>query len=144
MEIRKALKEEYVDILRLQYLFASPFKEKDVLYEFNENPVSEIYVAVIDNRVVGYIDFWITFDSATIAQLAVDIPYQKQGVASQLLKKAFEVLKKENVCFFTLEVRDHNIPAINLYEKNGFKRITIKKGYYTNGDDAIYMVKGIF
>ena len=44
----------------------------------------------------------------------------------------------ENV---TLEVRESNQAAINLYKKNGYEEVVIKKHYYSNGENAIYMVK---
>ena len=38
----------------------------------------------------------------------------------------------------TLEVKQTNASAIHLYEKNGFKKVAIRKGYY-NGIDGILM-----
>ena len=38
----------------------------------------------------------------------------------------------------SLEVRENNIPAISLYEKNGFEKKAIRKGYY-KGIDGILM-----
>ena len=43
----------------------------------------------------------------------------------------------------TLEVRVSNTPAINLYKKLGFIVVTTKKQYYSDGEDAYYMVKGV-
>ena len=39
----------------------------------------------------------------------------------------------------TLEVASQNTIAIHLYEKMGFQKISIRKNYYRNGDDAIIM-----
>ena len=38
----------------------------------------------------------------------------------------------------TLEVKEDNVPALKLYEKYGFKKVAIRKGYY-NGIDGILM-----
>ena len=35
--------------------------------------------------------------------------------------------KYEYDCPITLEVRESNLPAISLYEKNGFEKVTIRK-----------------
>ena len=48
------------------------------------------------------------------------------------------------VLYLTLEVRKSNIFAIKLYESLKFERIVVKEKYYKNGEDAIYMVRGIY
>ena len=142
--IRKATKEDLKAIKEIEdESFLNPFKENDLLYEIEENPVSEFDVLVVDDEIVAYLDYWITFDSATIDKIAVKKNKRNQGFAWFLLKNAIENLKKQNVEFFTLEVRKSNLPALNLYEKNGFQKVTIKEKYYEDGEDAIYMVKGL-
>lgn len=142
--IRKATKEDLKTIKEIEdESFLNPFKENDLLYEIEENPVSEFDVLVVDDEIVAYLDYWITFDSATIDKIAVKKNKRNQGFAWFLLKNAIENLKKQNVEFFTLEVRKSNLPALNLYEKYGFQKVTIKEKYYEDGEDAIYMVKGL-
>ena len=142
--IRKATNEDLKAIKEIEdESFLNPFKENDLLYEIEENPVSEFDVLVVDDEIVAYLDYWITFDSATIDKIAVKKNKRNQGFAWFLLKNAIENLKKQNVEFFTLEVRKSNLPALNLYEKNGFQKVTIKEKYYEDGEDAIYMVKGL-
>ena len=94
---------------------------------------------------VGYIDFFITFDSASVARVCVANEYRRNGIAKALIEKMVEVCKKqaEPVENITLEVRESNEAAIELYKKNGFKTITKKKLYYSDGEDAIYMVRCI-
>ena len=42
----------------------------------------------------------------------------------------------------TLEVRETNVPAIKLYEKNGFKEAGIRKDYYEKPkENAVIMWK---
>ena len=40
-----------------------------------------------------------------------------------------------------LEVKRTNFPAINLYLSFGFEEINIRKKYYSDGEDALEMVK---
>jgi ribosomal-protein-alanine N-acetyltransferase len=51
--------------------------------------------------------------------------------------------QKEPVSWITLEVRPSNQAACALYLKNGWQQVTIKKGYYPDGEDALYMVRSI-
>lgn len=142
--IRKATKEDLKAIKEIEdESFLNPFKEKDLLYEIEENPVSEFNVLVVDDEIVAYLDYWITFDSATIDKIAVKKNQRNQGFAGFLLNNAIENLKNQNVEFFTLEVRKSNLPALNLYQKYGFQKVTIKEKYYEDEEDAIYMVKGL-
>lgn len=122
--------------------FHKPFTLEELIYEIKENPFSKYILCLIDGKIVGFINFWITFDSATINQIATKKEYRNKGIATNLLEYAETLLKKENVEFFTLEVRESNVAAINLYLKFGFIKISVKKGYYADGEDAIYMVKG--
>ena len=124
--------------------FINPFTKEDLLYEISQNPVSNFLVLEKDGLVVGFIDYWVTFDSATIDQIAVKKSERNQGFAKILLEKSINDLKElGEVSFLTLEVRTSNEPAINLYKSFGFRKVTIKEKYYDDGEDAIYMVKGL-
>ena len=124
--------------------FLNPFTKEDLLYEISQNPVSNFLVLEKDGIVVGFLDYWVTFDSATIDQIAVKKSERNQGFAKILLEKSINDLKElGEVSFFTLEVRTSNEPAINLYKSFGFQKVTIKEKYYDDGEDAIYMIKGL-
>lgn len=124
--------------------FINPFTKEDLLYEISQNPVSNFLVLEKDGLVVGFLDYWVTFDSATIDQIAVKKSERNQGFAKILLEKSINDLKElGEVSFFTLEVRASNEPAINLYKSFGFQKVTIKEKYYDDGEDAIYMIKGL-
>ena len=119
------------------------YSKDQLLYEYKENPFSKILVNVDNNIVNAFLIYMVTFNSATIVQIAVMPKLRKKGIASKLLKAMEKELTKkygeiENV---TLEVRDSNKSAIKLYLKNGYKKNHVKKKYYDNGDDAIYMMK---
>lgn len=124
--------------------FRNPFTKEDLLYEILQNPVSNFLVLEKDGKVIGFIDYWVTFDSATIDQIAIKKSERKQGFAKILLEKSINDLKElGEVSFFTLEVRASNEPAINLYKRFGFQKVTIKQKYYDDGEDAIYMIRGL-
>lgn len=123
--------------------FLAPYNKDELIYELNGNPVSVYLLVTINDYVVGFIDYWITFDSATIAQIAIDKRYQNRGLAKALIKEMINDCYAKKVQTITLEVRTHNVRAIHLYKKMGFKETLIKKKYYTNGDDALYMLREV-
>ncbi len=146
LKIRAMREEDVQAVAQLESTcFENPWPEKEIEYELKENPCSKILVAILDETVVGYLDFMITFDSATINRLCVTAAERQKGIAQGLLDKMVEITKKqkETVEFITLEVRAANVPAIDLYKKNSWEQITVKKHYYDDGEDAIYMVRSI-
>ena len=129
--------------------FLRPWKMSDILYEMHENPVSNVWVIEYSNasfglkQVVGFVDYWVTFDSGTICQIAVHPDIQRSGVGSELLNEVFKDALAKKVRTLTLEVRASNEKAINFYKKHGFYVSHTKPGYYSNGEDAIYMIKEV-
>ena len=88
---------------------------------------------VINSR---YVDAW------HIMNVAVDPDFRRRGVATHLLEQVFELTKDDQRRGYTLEVRVSNDRAISLYEKLGFVRQGIRRGYYTdNREDALIMWK---
>lgn len=144
--IRKMAIDDVKEVLSIENdSIISPWNEKQIQYELLNNPVSRIRVAVDDKMaVIGFIDYWITYDSATIAQIAIKVEERRKGVAKVLLENMIEDCKDHRVKAITLEVRCNNEPAIKLYEAYGFKRVVIKKSYYHDGTDAIYMVREVY
>lgn len=123
--------------------FISPWPKSQFLYELNENPFAILLVAEYEGVICGFIDFWITFDVAQLNQIAVHPSLRKKGIGEVLIQDMINRVSTQEVNRITLEVRIHNKKAINLYQKYGFKKQLIKKSYYDNGDDAIFMIKEV-
>ena len=142
--IREMLESDIKEVVELdQEFFLSPYDEKQIRYELLENPFSFLYVAIEEEKIVGFIDFWITFDIGQLNQIAVLPSFRRKGIASVLLEKAFQMMYEKRVVNVTLEVRYHNEKAIQFYQKHGFIKTLTKKAYYDNGDDAYYMERGM-
>lgn len=110
---------------------------KDEFY--NEN--SEYFVVCENEIICGFAGLWFNIDEAHIMNIAVKKDFRKKGIGSELLKFLIEEAKnKEKICI-TLEVRDDNIPAIELYKKFDFDILGKRKKYYNNCNDAIIMTK---
>lgn len=65
------------------------------------------------------------------------------GIGSKLLEEILKIATNLKVKTVTLEVNEKNEPAINLYQKYGFKPIGRRKKYYYNTYDAIIMEKEV-
>lgn len=146
MELFTVRPMEESDLDVVMYLentcFVAPWGLKELTYEINDNPVSSLWVIESSvHGVVGFVDYWITFDSATICQICVNPVYRSNGLGSQMMTEVIKDCRANKVRNITLEVREHNNSAIKLYEKFGFKKVLLKEKYYTNGDNAVYMVR---
>lgn len=148
-EIRPMVEGDLEQVMLIENeAFLAPWRRQDLLYELHDNPINVIYVLELENegrrKIVGFIDFMVTFSSSTISQIAVASDYRRHGYAKMLLDSMLKHLKDgypDEVETITLEVRKHNAIAIAFYEKNGFEAVLIKPHYYDNGDDAIYMIR---
>jgi ribosomal-protein-alanine N-acetyltransferase len=59
-----------------------------------------------------------------------------------MLDYIFDWSQNKKIKNLTLEVRETNVPAIKLYEKNGFKEAGIRKDYYEKPkENAVIMWK---
>jgi len=124
--------------------FKQPYKKEDLQYEVTTNPINKYIVVEVDGLIIGFIDFMITFNSATINQIAVVKEYRRNGIGLCLLNQMEKFFPKDGedaVEFVTLEVRESNLAALALYQKNQYEVITVKQHYYADGENAIYMVK---
>ncbi len=122
--------------------FTEAWSEQNFLYELNENEFATIMVLTYADVVIGYCDFWVTFDSATINQIAIKKELQGNKLGRLLIEDTLARINGvDEVKVVTLEVRTQNERAINFYLSYGFDILLTKKKYYTNGDDAFYMMK---
>ena len=104
-----------------------------------QNPNSTYFVAKLDNEIVGFAGFLNICDEANIMNIVTKINKRHLGIGSKLLSQLITSAHEQNCKSITLEVNEHNAPAIHLYEKFNFKRIGLRKKYYNNKDNAIIM-----
>jgi [ribosomal protein S18]-alanine N-acetyltransferase len=104
------------------------------------NPSACYLVARLSGSVVGYGGQWVIGDEAHITTLAVDPVYQGRKIGERLLLAMMEEAILRAATHTTLEVRESNRIARNLYRKYGFHEAAIRKNYYTdNGENAVVM-----
>lgn len=90
--------------------------------------------------ILGLVGFWVLYDEAHIITIAVREAYRRRGIGELLLVAAIEKALRHKAQVVTLEVRVSNLPAQALYEKYGFRKTGIRRGYYPdNGEDGYIM-----
>ncbi|MDO8587814.1 MAG: ribosomal protein S18-alanine N-acetyltransferase [Armatimonadota bacterium] len=119
--------------------FPTPWHESAYLTELS-NRSAYYVVASLGDRIVGYAGLWIIMDEAHITTIGVDPTCRGKKVGEQLLVAMLDEAISRGARRITLEVRETNEVAQNLYRKYGFTPAAIRRGYYTdNSENAIVM-----
>lgn len=142
IKIRQMEKSDVDEVVRLEALsYGEHHWSKESFYNELSNNLAHYYCAVDEeNTLLGYAGCWHIFDEAHITTLSVHPDYRKKGVAQNLIFSIVDDCYKNKIKYITLEVRESNIAAISLYEKNGFKSIGTRKNYYQdNNENALIM-----
>ena len=143
MKIRKATLEDVPTLAKLGVMLAKEHKnfskrvkikgrEKRLLAEYKKeikNPKNAIFVAIEDNKIVGYIECFVddsfiefyNYPRGFIGELYVLKSYRRKSVGEKLLNHALKWFKSRKLREVRLEVFAGNHPAIKLYEKKKFK-----------------------
>jgi ribosomal-protein-alanine N-acetyltransferase len=79
-------------------------------------------------------------DEAEILNLAIAKSYRRTGAASALLEAAIAQLSRAQIRQLYLEVRESNLAAISLYEKNNFRRSGRRPHYYRDPNEAAVLL----
>ena len=106
--------------------------------EFNNKNTNYI-VAESNGELVGFAGILTIIDEANVMNIVTKKDKRQIGIGSMLLSELIQIsilLKMKSV---TLEVNEHNIAAIHLYEKFNFEKVGIRKKYYNNTDSAVLM-----
>jgi ribosomal-protein-alanine N-acetyltransferase len=82
----------------------------------------------------GYAGLLVPGPEADVQTLAVAPSAQGRGVGTRLLRALTERAVASGARSLLLEVRADNAPAIALYEREGFERISVRRRYYQPGD----------
>jgi ribosomal-protein-alanine N-acetyltransferase len=80
------------------------------------------------------------FDEAELMQVMVVKELRQRGIANELFLFYLNVCRQRNIKKIFLEVRSSNYPAMLLYEKVGFKKLRVRKDYYSEPvEDGVCM-----
>ena len=76
------------DVARLeQVCFTQPWSYKSLEEEL-QNDTAHIFVALCDDKVIGYISVYVVLESCYVNNVAVFPEYRRKGVGTALLKMA--------------------------------------------------------
>ncbi|HLV73740.1 MAG TPA: ribosomal protein S18-alanine N-acetyltransferase [Vulgatibacteraceae bacterium] len=121
-----------------------PWSEEMFRGELADQPRTRHYVVAEDSggEIVGYAGLAAAGGQADVQTIAVRADRRGSGIGAALLTELLDEAVRRNSEAVFLEVRADNDPARRLYERFGFERVGIRRGYYQpSGTDAIVMCR---
>lgn len=141
LEIRKM---EYSHLISVCGIEAEAFAlspwSADMFANELSNPLCTYVVGEVDNYVVAYAGMWCIIDEAHLTTIAVKDDFRTIGIGSVMLEYMLKVAVANGMHSITLEVRQSNAAAQNLYRKFGFS-VTGKRKRYYKTEDAFIMTR---
>ena len=104
-----------------------------------DNPCARIDLCWRDGVLEGFLCAWLIAGELQIQNVATAPAFRRQGVAAALLAEVLGRNQALGMESAWLEVRVGNSPAINLYERFGFRTVARRPHYYADGEDALVM-----
>lgn len=142
-EIADVSLEHIAEINELEKLcFSLPWSRQALISQLPDD--MHMFIAAIgdDGQVLGYVGMMYVLDEGYISNVAVSPEHRRLGIADALINALIDRANEKDLSFVTLEVRKSNVPAIELYIKNGFSEVGLRKNYYTKPtEDAILMTR---
>ncbi len=142
LQFRKMQHQDITEVYKIECdLFQDPWSYESFVRDVEDEQIASAFVVENGMEIAGYAICWKYSGEVHIGNVAVSRKWQRQGIGSFILSNLLEYFKDVQISY--LEVREHNQPAINLYQKFGFEIMYVRKGYYPDGENALVMVKKI-
>jgi ribosomal-protein-alanine N-acetyltransferase len=104
---------------------------------FLGDDATPVYVACdAKRRIAGFALIRVVGDECELLTIAVDPKWRGKGIGRALLEAVFDDLLMSPARRMFLEVSEENVPAIKLYQREGFSTISSRKGYYAKPDGS--------
>ncbi|HEU0013704.1 MAG TPA: ribosomal protein S18-alanine N-acetyltransferase [Longimicrobium sp.] len=119
--------------------FSTPWKDA-TFRGLMKRTDTDVLVAELDGRVVGYAACWTVIDQSELGNVAVDPDARGAGVGGALVDAVVERVKERGAYECYLEVRESNGSAQSIYRQRGFIPVGRRRSYYSHPkEDAIVM-----
>ena len=123
----------YTDYSHMSRIHSASFErgwKAAEIKDLMEKPGTKGFVYDVEDSRQGLAIIRMVEDECEIITIAVAATSQRKGIGGKLLDHIKKYAKRENIKTLFLEVAEDNLSAIALYEKAGFTRFGVRKGYY--------------
>ncbi len=121
-------------------VFSNPWQQSDFKSAL-ERENAYCRIVVVDGQLMGYVVGFFINKEFHLADFSIHPNQQRKGFGQRVLDILCSELHDLSQVI-SLEVRMSNVAAIELYKKNGFQTMAIRKNYYAQPqEDALVMLK---
>jgi len=143
--IRRAAPSDIDTIVAIENeSFIDPW-ESSVFFEAFSYFTTTFFVAVCDGTVAGFIVGGLENTGENtyghLCNFSVSSAYRRRGIGRLLVRRLEHQFALELASGVQLEVRVGNTAAQRFYRRLGYRDVFQIEGYYSNGEDALVMMK---
>lgn len=121
--------------------FSTPWSINTLMEDLS-NSAAKYIVLKDDDEVLGYLGVRMVLDELHIMNVAVKPDKRGKGYSNIIMDELMTFAVQGDYKIITLEVRESNEVAMNLYLKFGFERCGMRRDYYEKPkENAVLMVK---
>ena len=102
-----------------------------------------VVVARVDDELAGFAIMTYHAYQANLDLLAVQRPYRRNGVGTQLVAWLVEVAATAGIYNVYVQVRETNHGALHFYRDLGFERLDMLRGYYNGEEGALILAQSL-
>lgn len=92
-----------------------------------------------DGALAAFAVWWRVVDETHLLNMVVAPSARRRGIGGALVAQMLREARARGDAAALLEVRVGNVAAQALYERAGFSRAGLRRGYYADGEDAVLM-----
>ena len=118
--------------------FSEPWSEES-LTDVLGRPEFRYLIACEGDKMLGYGGFYVAADEASITNIATEPEARGRGVAGTVIEAIIKEAAGMGAQTIYLEVRAGNEKAIRVYERCGFERLGVRKGFYDKPKEDAYI-----
>jgi len=135
-------------VMRIEALsFTTSWPASAFTSELSDNKLAHYFVGRVGDAatgdIVAYGGIWVILEDSHITTIAVHPAWRGKRYGEALLVHLLHEAIERGASWITLEARESNSVAQNLYKKYGFTIVSTRRAYYSdNGENAVVMWAG--
>jgi ribosomal-protein-alanine N-acetyltransferase len=151
MTITRMTSADVRAVMRIEALsFSTSWPASAFASELNDNKLAHYFIGRVPagddptgGGIVAYGGIWVILEDSHVTTIAVHPDWRGKKYGEEMLVHLLHEAIERGASWITLEARESNTVAQNLYRKYGFTTVSTRRAYYSdNGENAVVMWAG--